>query len=303
MKCSLCHKEGHKRNNNRFHPNYIYTKNRKKKNTITALKNENSFISKFNTDSEYKTYMLTNLNIPLEQGCVAKKPNKNQGFNLKHTSNWINFKIGSKEKYPSPKTDVILKFGNKVITISLKSGRGRVTSADFYETNAIFKTVLNSSIYKDENMKKIKKYVKDITTSFLTIKLQNSRLNKTEMDRLFINESDKKKYDYEYIWYLQFIDSVSRCNKFWKELKYEYPEFCDDIVIECLRGNNKFSDNIGRADFLVCLEDSSSTNVSNIIDLSKKTPELINYCREVIRNNRNPFAAKSSGKTIWMRFF
>ena len=116
-----------------------------------SLDNENNFILIFNSDENYKIYIfkLLNKNLIDYEIWIAIKPIKKEGITLKHTEEWNKFKEGTGEKYPTSKTDVILlnKVTGEKIGISIKSGSGRLTSADCYETCALFQTSLNHNGY------------------------------------------------------------------------------------------------------------------------------------------------------------
>ena len=66
------------------------------------------------------------------------------GFKIIQTDVWEKFKKGTEKNHLHLKTDVILKNLDTIETIgiSLKSGEGRATSADAYETSAILLSVL-----------------------------------------------------------------------------------------------------------------------------------------------------------------
>ena len=158
--CKLCHKPG----NIRSHKHSIVetvlyelvnnvVQLCDKKSTKSALENENSFEERFNSDIEYKRYILKGLG--LEEGnnydnWKAYKSIINNGIILSYTEYWKEYKIGTKESSPTSKSDIFLKnnITGEIIPISIKSGHARLTSADCYESNALCMSVLYKSIIK-----------------------------------------------------------------------------------------------------------------------------------------------------------
>ena len=158
--------------------------------TKCALDNEENWVVEFNSNTDYKTKILRRVVCPLVHlNIVAKNkrftvtkyagmmliwkcnPEKNliyQGSGLHTkisksietyaklpimgTKEWAHFKHGTKERSSTSKSDVFLRneINNKTITISIKSGHGRITSADKYETNAIFSLVYANGNFKDD---------------------------------------------------------------------------------------------------------------------------------------------------------
>ena len=156
VKCGLCGVLGHKRNNQYFHPveGYKVKKKEKKKREGgiggASLKNEDNFIHNFNTSTEF-------LNTFIEKSgldgisWVAKKPTKKEGITVIQTEIWKKHKSGTGERAPTPKTDVVLvnTETGELVGLSLKSGVGRATSADAFETSAILLSVLDEFSDKD----------------------------------------------------------------------------------------------------------------------------------------------------------
>ena len=275
-----------------------------------SLDNETRFKDEINTNNDYKKDVLIKCNIINDisnedeiNNWKAFKVNKEEECYVIQTDDWKQSKEGSGEKSPTPKSDICLRnlITNKMIGISLKSGEGRATSADIKETTAILDNVLKNNIEFLDN-DKLKELVDSIKNSLLPTKLTNSKLNKREMDLLFKNNIEKFKQEYnnEYEWYIKLVDSCKTCNILWKNVCELFPHFKISIIKECLSGNYKFGNNIGKADFLIKVKDSSSTEINDIYDLHSTEENYIKYCMSI--GNGNVFACKSSGSTLWMRF-
>ena len=104
-----------------------------------SLKNEDCFINIFNSNLDYKNKVLKELGVKIEDKYIALKPKKENNITIIQTEKWKEYKSGTKELSPTPKTDIIIRNIDTLeeIGISLKSGEGRATSADVFETNAI----------------------------------------------------------------------------------------------------------------------------------------------------------------------
>ena len=299
--CGICGEKGHKRNNKLFHPKcdkVVYPKKEKLPGGVggNSLKNENNFIDEFNKNPDYR--LKFNL---LGGNWIALKPNKKDGFKIIQTEVWEKLKKGTGEKAPTPKTDVILKNldTNEIIGISLKSGEGRATSADAYETSAILLSVLlGNPIFFEDSILIDKVY--SIVDSMLKVKLKNSELNMTQMKKTFSDNKEGLGFENEFKWYSEFKISCLKCNSLWKEIVVEYPEYKFAVIKECLVGEFKFNQNIGKASKLVILENSKSVDIKDVINLEDCNQKLQNYCSKI--GTSNSFAAKSSGSTLWMRF-
>ena len=315
-KCSLCGIVGHYKNNKKYHQEInafnkiafnkiafnkiAFNKNGRKKLNSMALKNEDNFINEFNNNEIYKNQILNELHLNKTDKWTAKKCNKINNYTVKHTEDWTKLKIGTKERGSSPKTDIVIHNENTKdnVTVSIKSGCGRPTSADGYETKAIFESIINENKQYRENYELYYK-VKKLIECMLKEKLEKSNLNMTEMKNKFLS-TGCVGFDKEFEWYNKFNNSKKECNLIWKEIITKYPDFKLDIIKECLTGNNKFKTNIGKASYLINLKSSTSTEIIGIIDLSNSNKDLDNYCEKL--GTSNPFACKSSGSTLWMRF-
>ena len=278
--------------------------------TKNALTNEGNFVNMFNTNDFYKQKILTDLGKNPEESnnWKAIKPKKKNNINIAQTEQWREYKNGSKETSPSPKTDVILRniITDEKIKISIKSGIGRPTSADYHETNALFRLVLNQfGIFKHTKNKTKKKMYDELLI------LVNTLFSIWELNKTVLKFEHPVKYYKKNIeemppivsHYKKYIDEM---NILWKRLYTEFPGFIRNVMIECLRGSHKFGSNDGCADKLVILKNSKSVDVETIINLNnEENSNLINYCNKLILNR--PFAFKSSkGKSplrkIWIRF-
>ena len=234
-----------------------------------ALENENRFMNRFNNDNIYRKYVLNMLGIYYDEidndkynDYICEKPK-----DIKETTEWTNLKKGTKGKKTTPKTDVIIKNKNNnyMINISIKSGKGRITSGDAFETNALFRSVLNNS----------KKYIDDIELNKLIDELFNTLSGKrytvndknitfTRLTQIsagkIVASSDEEKKSSE--WYSEKIKEYENCNKIWKQLRENHRDYCIDIIKEGLQGKYKFGDNIGTADILLTLNGCTTDIVS-----------------------------------------
>jgi len=276
------------------------------KSTKKALDNELNIINKFNTDKTYKNEILSMLNIiDNPNKYIAEKPK-----NIHQSEMWRNLKEGTKETKGTPKTDmVIINIDtNQIWTISIKSGIGRITSADYYETKALFESVLHNKQEYNTNSD-LKKYIeelficmsgeryttdKDDTFTVLkqSIKIPNSKLKVKDID-----------------WCKKKLDEYEQCNKIWKLLREKHSDYCIDLIIECLKGDLKFSDNIGAANYLLQTKNSSSTEIDKFYDLNNKDEKFQKYLNEIFNSTAlkgNTFRTKSSSckliRNHWTRF-
>lgn len=268
-----------------------------------ALDNETRVVDEFNNNRIYKEELLQKCGLGDFDDWCAVKVNKENNCHVCQTESWKQSKANSNEKSPTSKSDIALVNNktNTKIGVSLKSGEGRATSADSNETKAIFENVLNSNNNFVENQE-LSELVNKLTTSFLSRKLTNSKLKKRDMDKLYVSNIDdfKTNYNEEYLWYNELIESCKTCNEIWKIICEKYGDFKIALIKECLSGKCKFGSNIGNANFLVKLKDSTNTSIVDIYNLNTNDENYINYCKKI--GNGNVFACKSSKTTLWMRF-
>lgn len=268
-----------------------------------ALDNENSFIKEINNNMEYKKNILKRLDLNEEDydNWEAIKPIKDNGILLEHTDKWNIYKKGTGEKSPNPKSDILLlnKITRQIIPLSIKSGKGRLTSSDCYETCSIFMCILysNEIYYNNDQLKykvtkliKIMKDIKKLTTL--------PGYNYTKLNKMESVENCELLPSIE--WIKLFNDKSKKINNIWKELLINYPEFVEDILFECTRGYHKFGENAGHADYLIELKSSKSTNIIDIYDLKSKNIKIKKYLKK--HGNGDVFKIKSSGIKLWCRF-
>ena len=283
------------------------TNNNKSSKSKDSLDNENNFILEFNLKNNiYKInlFKLLNKNLIDYDNWVAIKPNKENEISLKHTEEWNKHKEGTGEKKHTPKTDVILlnKVTDEMIGISIKSGSGRLTSADCYETNALFKTVLK---YMDISMiKKILIYGKihEIINKMKELgKLKTEKgYNYTELNKIINDENIPENLKESIEWIRKYEKMKIDVNKIWSDIREKYPEFVEEVLFECMRGKYKFGDNIGKANYLIELESSKSTQINHIYNLKEKTDDIKKYLSN--HGKGNVICIKSSGGGLWCRF-
>lgn len=275
-----------------------------------ALDNENKFMNEFNTNIIFKKSILnTKFNIYETNDAeydkyIAVKPTK-----AKTTEIWMNYKIGTGEKTPKPKTDIVIKKDDTIIKkISLKSGSGRITSSDFYETSALFKSVYLSN-YKDNDklLKKIEYLFENFDKDKYKINDKNITFDK--LKNIYKNKIylDNTEYTKHIEWYIKKMNEYEILNKIWHELREEHSDFCMDIIKEAFQGKLKFDNNIGEADTLINLE-GCTTNIVSVIDFNN-IDEFNIYVKKMFESSvlkGNVFRTKSSSndtkRILWTRF-
>lgn len=274
-----------------------------------ALDNENNFIDEFNKNNNFKKNTLNKLDIYETNDeeyykYIAVKPTK-----AKTTKNWSNYKEGTGEKTSKPKTDIVIKKDDTIIKkISLKSGSGRITSSDFYETYALFQSVYLNK-YKDND--KLEEIIKILFENFdkEKYKINDKNITFDKLKHIYKNKIylDNTTYTKHIEWYTKKINEYEILNKIWHELREEHSDFCMDIIKEAFQGKLKFDNNIGEADTLINLE-GCTTNIVSIIDFSN-TKEFNAYVKKMFESTvlkGNVFRTKSSSndtkRTLWTRF-
>lgn len=266
-----------------------------------AIDNEDRIINSINSNENILPdyfWEETKLN-PSET--TAKKITQDNGFNIRNTQDWNNLKVGTKERSTKPKTDMQLSDNSKNISISIKSGKGRFTSADCYETSAIFKSVYDNKYQDNLEIKsiidEILMLMKNLGKRIPILKTRTVSNIKQEIEL----NPDISDEDIE--WVKKLIKAENKCNILWLKLKTEHTEYVMDILFECVSGKYKFGDSAGSADWLLVTENSSSVNPKNIFKLDNRSPELDLYLVEGSKSP-NVFKAKTggTGKQMWIRF-
>ena len=272
----------------------------KKASNKGALDNELSVIDNITDNHIYKTELLEyllSIGITIQDDIVAEKPLLSNNYHLKCTGQWNNYKVGTNENYSSSKTDIIL---NLIYNISLKSGKGRLTSADCYETSAILLSVWKNKHQDNDDIKEI---IDKIIYSMKHVG-KHTPLSKHRSKTSICNEMKNcpllKDEDTEWINKLE--QHAAICNNLWKNLKDNHLEYVKDVLFECASGEYKFGDNCGRANILL-VTDNKSIKIKKIYSLENRTEELDEYFMYCLPSNCI-FASKSggTGKQMWMRF-
>jgi len=267
-----------------------------KKNTQIAINKEQLVIDTFNKDIDYRKKICNWFNIPYENA-KAFKPK-----GAKQTTEWCNKKNGTKEKNHNPKTDICIRSGENIIRISLKSGKGRLTSSDCYETNAIFLSVLETEKYNGETELKVKvnkiiSLMKDIGKKIPIDKNTTKKFLEQQIENGIENEDTE--------WLKKFNQNKIYIIDIWNNLEKNHSEYINDILYECIRGSHKFGDTIGCADWcLVTGNGKDDVEIKEKFNLIERSIELKDYCMGSLGPTTSIFAWKSggTGKQIWMRF-
>ena len=286
--------------------------NKPRKSTKNALDNEKSCEEKFNSDIEYKKYIILKLKeLGLEENdyndynnWTAYKSVIQNGIILSYTEYFKEYKNGTKESSPTSKSDIFIKnnITGEIIPISIKSGSARLTSADCYESNALFNSVLYKSTTRyyestslARNVKKIIDIMKNIG-KWTTLSGYNYTVVNNCIKCNNINEDLKPTVQ----WLENYEEKTLEMNNIWEDIKKQYPNYIEDLKFECARGWHKFGKNNSRADYLIELESSTSTEVINIYNLKEKNDKIKSYLKK--HGNGNVFKIKSSGVQWWSRF-
>lgn len=272
------------------------------KNNISAIQNENVVMDKINGDVTYNEGLKQKLsdNGIIISKITSEKPTKNNGYKLQCTEKWMEYKSGTKERSPSSKSDLILSDSTLTIGASIKSGKGRLTSADLYETSAIFHSVFKNK-YND-NLE-----IKDIIDKIIGHMKKVGKhkplphRNKTIICKELQEDPSIKDVDVEWIQLLK--QESDKCNNLWSNLIKNHKEYVKDILFECVSGEYKFGDNCGRAHVLI-VTDKNTTKIINIYSLKNRTDKLDEYLMSQLPPDKSIFACKSggTGKEMWMRF-
>jgi len=268
----------------------------KKKNTKNAQDKEQLIIDEFNKNIKYRKQLCNEIGITNYENAKASKPSGSR-----QTEEWIQKKEGTKERNSKPKTDICIQSNENTIRISLKSGKGRLTSADCYETNAIFLSVLETSKYNSNidlknKVNQIIYLMKDIGKK----KKIDGKSTKKKIEQQAAHGIDTEDTQ----WLNKFNKNQMEIIKIWNDLRKKYPEYIKDILYECITGRHKFGDTIGCADWcLVTNEDKDDIEIKESFNLFERSEELDNYCENTVPNSDTSiFALKSSSGKMWMRF-
>lgn len=299
-KCGNCGEIGH---NCRKCPN---PKIEKVKSSTNAIKNEDTVSNKINEDNNYNELLKQTLsdNGIILSHITSEKPTKDNDYNLQCTEQWMKNKSGTKELSPSSKSDIILSDSTLKIGASIKSGKGRLTSADWCETSAILLSVLENKNYPREEKDKILKIITDIIENMKKVgkhKPLYKHRTKTSICKELQTNPSIKDVDTEWIQLLE--QESEKCNNLWSNLIKDHIEYVKDILFECASGEYKFGSNCGRADVLIVTV-KNTPDIKKIYSLKNRTPELDEYLISQLPSTESIFACKSggTGKVMWMRF-
>ena len=295
-------KDGYKEPTCKIIREYI-TPPKNRSRTEKAIKNEDNLIQRFNDDETYRIIICLAIGAPGDPNdWEAIKPIKKNGYTTVYTPNWKKYKHGTRENSPKPKTDIVLRNRKtgQCIRISLKSGKGRVTSGDRYETRALMKSVLDSNEnIGNETRLKVGKliYLLSDTEKF------KCEMNETNLEKRY--KTNKSTLTPELCkWYESSLSIIKQLNQLWSEIM-EDPEFLHLVARETYSGLLKFGeDNIGKADFIIETKGSSSLEIDKCFSTKLDNEIFHDACKIAINNS--PFAFKSSRykttHTIWIRF-
>ena len=303
-RCGNCGEIGHDR---RTCSNPTIEKVKPSTNNKKAIENEYTVSNKINEDHNYKELLKQTLsdNGIILSHITSEKPTKDNDYNLQCTEQWMKNKSGTKERSPSSKSDIMLSDSTLKIGASIKSGKGRWTSADWCETSAILLSVWENKYNDNLEVKdkifeiiiKIIEYMKKVGKHKPLYKYRN----KTRICKEI--EADPSIQDVDTEWIKLLEQERKKCNNVWSILKKEHLEYVKDILFECASGEYKFGNNCGRADVLIVTV-KNTPDIKKIYSLKNRTPELDEYLISQLPSDESIFACKSggTGKAMWMRF-
>lgn len=286
----------------------INNESKKKGSNIKALENENDMINSINSPTQNATNKAINdliENETTKTGMLfAHKVLKKNGCKVSHTEKWKEHKNGTKERAAKSKADAILVNDGLRLGISFKSGPGRFTSSDCYETNAIFKSVYFNKYKNKTDGDKIKEKIDNIEISMKKLPKYTPIKNNSTLRS--ITKEMKQNHDLNNAdteWVNNLDKTTEECNKLWNELIKNHVEYVYDVLYETLSGEYKFGDNDGRAHLLLVTKSSQSQEIDHKFDLRQRTEELDKYLAGTAKQ-KNPFKCKSggTGKQMWVRF-
>lgn len=272
-----------------------------KKSTKKAIDNEKTVVDAINGNfSEFSPEVWESLSLNPGGGIKCSQVNRNNGFYVKNTESWKELKEGTKERAASSKTDICIKdiCDNTSRMVSLKSGKGRWTSSDCYETRAIFMTVYKNKYREDKDILNI---IEEIISKMKELGKKKPIRSDRTIKSIKKEIENNMTVDEDLLWVNKLTETEKRCNYLWRRLRTEFPEYIKDILFECVTGEFKFGDNEGRAGWLIETY-PNTTKVKCHFKLDKRTKELDEHLLDGISNN--PFKAKTggTGKEMWIRF-
>jgi hypothetical protein len=209
-----------------------------------------------------------------------------------------------------PKSDFYLEtIDGQTIGTSFKNGQGRLTSANYNETRAIFETVLQHNLGKYANEAQLHKDVhalfalwepyrvaiptKEIDndmTITLAIAIRHDKAecsNRKSMDKIFA-----------------YIDQATKVlHPLLIQAREDHREYLLDVLIEASTGEYKFG-----KDSLSCAENfiQCKGGQLGIIDIATTTTNSAYraYCEKVLDSGKFNIRMKTggTGKSIWIRF-
>ena len=281
----------------------VEKENKPVRNNKKAIDNETTIMDKINEDDSYKELLKQKLsdNEINMSSINASKPTKANGYKLQCSEQWQKYKNGTNEKSPSSKSDLLLTDLILGIGASIKSGKGRLTSADWCETSAILLSVWENKHNDNSVIKciidKIIEYMKKVGKHKPLYKYRN----KTSICKEI--KSDPSIQDADTKWVQLLEQKCNECNSLWRDLKKNHLEYVKDILFECASGEYKFGSNCGRAHVLI-VTDKNTPNIKKVCSLKKRTVELDDYLISQLPTSTSIFACKSggTGKEMWMRF-
>ena len=300
--------------------------------SVGGLRNERLMVERFRSDTVYRRLVCnTRLQLDLsdedlhETKMVHSSEYKNHGIVVAHTSRFQALKLGTNESSATSKSDVcIISPHGDQYPISLKSGPGRLTSADCYETNANFMCCSTESlgsdiVYRDAMLDLGVKCGKhkvegNVFSTLEALKLKKKMKEEGADYKGPITELRKPGLPGECTastesrTYVRNMDMTkNKQNDIFKKLKISQYDYLTDVLYECASGSHKFGKSACRADFMLVLlggagakHGGESTDIIEHYDLRVKSSELDTYLWGCVSDR--PFRGKSSNADMWLSF-
>lgn len=251
--------------------------------TKKSLDAESQWVELYNTDSEFRNKVNTKLMI----NCTNAKKAPN-GF---VTESWGAI-TGKTNKKEVSKSDVIL--GN-VVGVSLKNGVGRATSSNFYETKAIFGSILNLERYQNDT--ELVNKVEGLFNlwSDYSVRIQTPYTTTTRSVKSGKETHEKLE---------QYIDRAKLLDQKVKQIVKEHPDYMADVMRECLTAEHKFGNTVNRANYYYEMEKNDCHKIK--FACSVNSAEFRQKCYDLLKSVN--IAMKSSGggkksfRIHWIRF-
>lgn len=287
-----------------------------KKSGPNRCQHEKTVISEFNNNDVFRENILSKIK-PSSSNCednhmisfTSYKNKTNSNHKLTKDFEDIKIKHGG-DKKPNAKTDVVVEDKNtkEIYKISIKKGKGRITSCKMSELAAFINLIWEDKIFKDNE---VEAYLKQKIDLFLEMFTNKNITIGGEGKPNTISELKNTKDDPTVNEYLEIIESLNRlmCDIVRYDEKKNDSKFINALIYQLIRGEVKYGkDSIATADYYLQLDEKFK--IINFMDIRKDgTDELHKFYKKIISEDlKNPVQFKSGGKKkdgtrdAWLRF-